>query len=80
MFLSPWKAKTKDAEEMWLSVGRQWSSLEFGLLDRQGICGWLCLEVAKTLAEREVKKHLKANFNLKYLFILPQSGPASLSF
>lgn len=80
MFLSPWKTKNKGTGETWLGVGRQCSSLECGLLDRQGICGWLCLEVAKTLAERELKKDLKANFILKYLFILPQSGLASLSF
>lgn len=66
----------------WGGVWRGWSSLEFGLLGTQGVwvaAGSLGLEVAKTLAKREVEKHLKANFNLSYLFILPHSGPGFLS-
>lgn len=55
-----------------------WSSLEFGSWASReplAVCVWKLL---KTLAEREVKKHVM-EFQSNYLFILPQSGLAFLS-
>ena len=76
----PQKADSQDRGEVWLGVGGRGVEQPWTwALGKQGAFGCLCLEVAKTLAEREVKKHLMANFNLNYYFISPQSGLAFLS-
>lgn len=83
MALSPWKAKSKDIGEVWVGVGREWSSLEFGPLGKQGVwvaLGWLCLAVPKTLAGREVKKPLKGKLQFQLLVHFASMWPCFSEF
>lgn len=83
MALSLWKAKSKDIGEVWLDVGREWSSLEFGPLGKLGVwvaLGWLCLAVPETLAGREVKKLLKGKLQSQLLVHFASIWPCFSEF